>query len=158
MRLFLDDGRANPADFGSSALLCAAYEGHVKVVKLFLKDGRANPSDCNSDALWVAASCDHYKVVRLLLNNGLANPADLNSAALRYAAGCGHVKVVKLLLEDGRADPTACVPFDANRVEADSGYKSAAVLITADIRMRSRWNIRCDTVFIIIQISLRFDA
>jgi len=88
----------NGADIHTSndqALLLAAYEGHLEVVKLLIKNG-ANVHTRNDEALSFAAREGHFKVVKFLIKNG-ADVHTRNDRALREAKRMGHTGVTELL-------------------------------------------------------------
>ena len=144
-------------EFASAALLAAAKRGHDDVVRLLLNDRRADPADDESFGLCFAASRGHVKVVTLLLKDGRANPASWNSDALWAAAWYGHVRVVKAFLRDGRADPTAS-DFKALMVDLEGRHTEVVAILKRAITMRERWNSRCVSVHIMIQVSLYVNA
>ena len=88
------------------ALLVAAREGHLEIVRLLLEAGADKDAATTTDgatALLLAAFQGHLEVVRLLLEAG----ADKDSAttdgatALLVADREGHLEIVRLLLEAG---------------------------------------------------------
>jgi len=93
-----------------NALMMAANNGHVEVVKELIKHG-ANPNEFTKyscfnapiNVLMVAANNGHLEVVRELLNHGV-DPNDYDSTyinAIMMAAKHKHVEVVRELLSHG---------------------------------------------------------
>ena len=91
--------------FYRTAVMYAAEDGHVEVVRLLLEHGADinAPSKYGSTAWNFAAWGGHVEVVRLLLEHG----ADINAqnddgtTALMSAASGGRVEVMRFLLEHG---------------------------------------------------------
>jgi ankyrin repeat protein len=89
--------------YGRTALICAAYEGHLEMVELLLSDERLdiNASDGYEwTALMYAASKGHLEMVELLLSDERLdiNASDDNGwTALMWAAYLKHSDVAKLL-------------------------------------------------------------
>jgi ankyrin repeat protein len=91
---------------GDSALIVAAADGKLPIVRLLLQRG-ANPNVAGGDTytpLQAAARNGYAEVAQLLIDAG----ADVNAASGRYgytplagAARYGHVEVIKLLLDAG---------------------------------------------------------
>ena len=106
MLLEHDDINVNhTSNYGCTALLIAAGEGHVKIVEMLLKkeDIELNVQDYDygDTALLVAASMGHHHVVRMLLKEenievNLANWA--GDTPLLVAADKRNGEVVNLLL------------------------------------------------------------
>lgn len=88
-----------------TALIPAASQGHVDIVKLLLKEGAdVNAHDKDGiTALMEASIMGHAKVVELLIGAGAEVDAKANShvTALWLAAGEGRVDVMKVLLKNG---------------------------------------------------------
>ena len=87
----------------STALVSAASEGHVDIVRLLL-DKRADieASYNGETALVCAAYWGHSDVIRLLLHKGANIEANYSGGtALCWAAGRGHSDIVRLLLDKG---------------------------------------------------------
>ena len=93
------------AKYGLTALMFAAREGHIDIVRLLLDRG-ANINAINDyerTALMWAANTGHTDVVRLLLDRG----ANINAVdgdgdtALMSASESGHTYTVRLLLDRG---------------------------------------------------------
>jgi ankyrin repeat protein len=105
------DGRYETDDrcgdcWSRTALMEAAYEGHVSVVKLLLKKG-ANPNLYSGFGaiypLMYAAIRGHVEVARTLIQHG-ANLESENidsETALIFATENNHTNVVRVLLEAG---------------------------------------------------------
>jgi ankyrin repeat protein len=92
---------------GSTALVAAAFKGHLSVVDLLATKGKANvdlAGDDGATPLLMAAQEGHLDVVELLLTKSNANVdlADVDGATpLCMAAHKGHVAVVELLVTKG---------------------------------------------------------
>jgi len=99
------DIKAPKVFVGQTALMRAAYDGHVAIVRLLLKAGaNVNAKDREgSTALLSAATRGHVEIVRLLLKAS----ADVNAkneygnTALYSAALFNHIEIVQLLLKAG---------------------------------------------------------
>ena len=97
--------------YGDSALILAAWYGHLDIAKLLL-DVNADVDIANCDgntALNCAAYRGHHQMVELLLIEGSEVDVQDNvtgKTALIKAAYGGHTKVVQMLLE-AEADPDA---------------------------------------------------
>ncbi|MHC4620631.1 MAG: ankyrin repeat domain-containing protein [Planctomycetota bacterium] len=97
---------------GTTALMVAAQNGHMEIVKALLEakaDVNIQRKTDGVTALWMAAQNGHVEVVKLLLES----KADVNvkdktygATALMMAAQKGHTDIVKLLLEN-KADVNA---------------------------------------------------
>ena len=109
---------------GETALLLAAWNGHLPMVQWLLQKGGARIDEADNDgetALLLAAWNGHLPMVQWLLAEGGARIDDANnqgSTALLYAALNGHLPVVQWLLAEGGA-----------RIdETDIGGKTALLL------------------------------
>ncbi|KAL9629837.1 MAG: hypothetical protein Q9164_006702, partial [Protoblastenia rupestris] len=87
-----------------AAIVAAASNGHVDVVRLLSERGRfLDKEKALGQSLFRASARGYSLVVQMLLDSGV----DVNSSnfdgqnALHYAALCGHVRVAWLLLERG---------------------------------------------------------
>ncbi|KAI3434440.1 hypothetical protein D9Q98_002517 [Chlorella vulgaris] len=103
LRLALDRNVDTADGHGGTALLDAAANGQVEVVRLLLDRG-ADLEAVDSDgdtALAVAAAHGHVEVVRLLLKNSanLDAPGRNGYTPLIGAALAGHLEVVQVLLK-----------------------------------------------------------
>lgn len=92
------DGRSNNPT-RNVAFQCAAYRGHLSIVKYLVAKG-ANVHSDDDHALRWAASYGHEAVVRYLVENG-ANVHAKDDDAVCTAAYFGHDSVVKCLIEHG---------------------------------------------------------
>ena len=96
--------RAFHIEFGDTALIMAAYHGHIEVVARLLQVESIDVNQAGykgTTALWCAAYNGHNAVVKYLLAaQGIdVNHANNNgSTALMLAAQNGHIEVVKYLL------------------------------------------------------------
>ena len=94
-------------NLGRTALMCAASNDHVDVVKLLLDqkeiavDGVGN--DNQKTALMCAANKGSVELVELLIGKGakVGEKSTEGRTALMYAAGGGNCEVIKLLLNEG---------------------------------------------------------
>ena len=107
------------------ALLTAAKEGDVKMVKQHLKDGaRVNHSMNRQTPLIEASINSHLAVARLLLREG-ADPNRCDSkgnAPLKYAAHKGNHKLVRILLGRGAQASDAEADEQPLHFAADQGH------------------------------------
>ncbi|KAJ3277616.1 hypothetical protein HK104_003131 [Borealophlyctis nickersoniae] len=112
----LESGGLNVHADNGDALLSAALNGHLSVVKLLfdkgadlhaqdswcLESGGLNVHADNGHGLRAAARNGHLSVVKLLLDKGADLHAEQHGwSALSWAAGGGHLDVVQLLLDKG---------------------------------------------------------
>ncbi len=67
LKVLLEDGRANPADWDNQAIRWAAEYGHYECVDLLLKDVRVDPTAKDNYALRMAEKNGHLAVVMTLL-------------------------------------------------------------------------------------------
>jgi ankyrin repeat protein len=108
----IDNGKLSKFfEYGRTALLRAAKDGHEAVVRLLLESGKTDidSKDNNGQTpLSWAAENGHEAVVRLLLESGKADidskDTEYGQTPLSWAAENGHEAVVRLLLESGKAD------------------------------------------------------
>lgn len=98
LKLLLKDGRADPSDLGSRALLDACREGHIEVVRLLLKDGRADPGAVQNHCLKLVCEAGYIEIVKLLLEDKRVDVHSLNCCAIISAFQCNHYNIVKLLI------------------------------------------------------------
>ncbi len=89
------------------ALVRAAANGHVDVVKFLLRHAMLDPAANGNCAIWLAAQCGHLAVVERLLQDRRVDPSARDNHAVRLAAERGHLAVVDRLLRDKRVDPSA---------------------------------------------------
>ncbi|MBX3708541.1 MAG: ankyrin repeat domain-containing protein [Gammaproteobacteria bacterium] len=99
----------NIGDNGRTALLIAAENGQLEVIKALLEDEHINvnlTTNENKTPLYIAAEFGHLDVIRMLLADKRVNVNEVatedNQTALFIAAQEGHHEVVKALLEDER--------------------------------------------------------
>ncbi|TAN44358.1 MAG: hypothetical protein EPN22_07690 [Nitrospirae bacterium] len=94
---------ANP--FGETALMAAAADGHIEIVKQLLKYGSAvNAKSKNGwSALSAAAMMGHSEVVDFLIAHGadMSSKDRFGQTALIEAVGSGHFDTARLLIEQG---------------------------------------------------------
>ena len=91
---------------GTTALLFAAQNGRLEIVRLLLQKGadKDKENDHGTTALFIAAQNGHLEIVRLLLQEGAdKDKADSCSRAtpLHFASVKGHTDIAKLLLLSG---------------------------------------------------------
>ncbi|ORX82395.1 ankyrin [Anaeromyces robustus] len=90
---------------GCSALMCAAKNGHLKIIQKLCDQGafikEKNNQGCN--ALMIAAENGHLDVIQYLHERGLSfhGKNKEKKTALILAAQNGHLSVVKYLIEQG---------------------------------------------------------
>jgi ankyrin repeat protein len=94
----------NPLVWFNKALIAAASQGHLKVIKFLVKH-EADLHTQDDQALIMAASKGSLKVLKYLMAHH-ANPRAQNSRALIEAASQGHLSVLKYLIKQG-GDPLA---------------------------------------------------
>lgn len=127
----------NEALSGKNALMRAAEEGHVAVVKLLLADNRIKPNmqtTGGKTALLLAAEENKRKVVEALLQDERVDPniADKHGwTALMYASFQGHEEVVAKLLSHPEIDAAIQSDDDwtALTLARASGYTGIADLL-----------------------------
>jgi hypothetical protein len=140
-------------EFGHTALIWAASQGHVGIVGLLLARGpdvNAVASDGTSmTALMTAACRGHLDVVNLLLEHGarIWIPGG-DSCALALACHRGHLAVVQRLIAHGGWRESADAPsLVYSAVESGSAGMLAAVLWAGAGRKENvlRWQLeRCE--------------
>jgi outer membrane protein assembly factor BamB len=106
LRALLDAGvkADSPGRHGLTAVMLAAEQGHLEVVKLLLERGAklgARESFFHQSALDRALGGDHLAVARLLLEKGDAGA----QAALRTAIQRGDLELAKAALASGQLEP-----------------------------------------------------
>jgi len=77
----------------NEAMIIAAKNGHIDIVKLMLEKGTTN----YNEAMIIAAKNGHIDIVKLMLEKGTTN----YNEAMINAAKNGHIDIVKLMLEKG---------------------------------------------------------
>lgn len=87
---------------GDSALMMAAYKGHVEAVRALLDKG-AEPNQTGWAALHYAAAVGNNPIVQLLLDKSAYIDAESpnQTTPIMMAARGGHILTVKLLLDEG---------------------------------------------------------
>jgi ankyrin repeat protein len=138
VKILLDEG-ANPnardSEFGMTALMKAAVQGHFAICKLLIERGadvnaRSEKGDSKgSTALMCAASNGYIDICKLLIEHG----ADVNArnkkgwTALMHAGRWGRTDICKLLVENG-ADALAKdnANMTAHMIALEKGHDSAA--------------------------------
>lgn len=88
-----------------NAVIYAAENGFVEIMKLFIADKRVDLSARDNVLIVRAVEYNRPGVVKLLLEDGRADPTARRNLAIKKASLFGYAEVVKLLLEDGRVDP-----------------------------------------------------
>ena len=90
---------------GRNALMEAAYNGHIEIVKLLIvKDANVNSKTISGEtALMFASISGHLIIVEFLLNQGAdVNAKDIwDETALLCSTAMGHIEVVECLLNSG---------------------------------------------------------
>jgi len=69
VKLFLEDGRINPAMSDNYPIRSATHDDLYDIIKLLMEDERVDPSDFNNDALYTAVSHESYDIVKLLMTD-----------------------------------------------------------------------------------------
>ena len=108
------NGRASP-------IACAAYGGHLEVVRYLLDRG----ADPNQGALCNAARMGRLEIVRLLLDHG----ADEGYMPLHRAAASGHADVVDLILNRGGLAEAAVVVQETTLHHASNAQITELLLV-----------------------------
>lgn len=87
---------------GTSALMYAAWGGHLNIVKFLVECGANINLKTNADALSGAASFGHLEIVRYLIDHGAdVNQVINNATALDNAISMGRNEVIDLLKKYG---------------------------------------------------------
>lgn len=90
---------------GDSALMIAARDGKIEVVKELIEAGADvnHKNDDNNNALWPACRSENTEIIELLIagKTDMDNQNANGSTALMYAASAGKEQVVRLLLKYG---------------------------------------------------------
>lgn len=114
-------------EFGRTALACAAFGGHDKIIQMLLDRGaNVNPTDHFVESpLIFAAEQGYDNIVQLLLDRGAEVNANvygrlMKGTVLKYAVNQGHDRIVQLLLERG-----ADVNLDPGRGECAPLHSAA---------------------------------
>jgi hypothetical protein len=97
--LWLKEKNVNLRVGYDNALLWAARNGHLEIIKFLVKNG-ANVNARNDYALRWAAIYGHLEVCQFFVKNG-ANVNARNDSALRWAAEKGHLEVCQFLVQNG---------------------------------------------------------
>ncbi len=97
----IDFERTNAA--GENALMMAAYQGLLPIVKLMVETYEVEVNKTGWTALHYAATNGHDNVVKYLLDHAAYIDAESPNAStpLMMAAMSGHITTVKLLLDEG---------------------------------------------------------
>ena len=99
--------------FGNTALISAAINGDIEVVRILCENGaQLDIEDNNGNtALKIASRRDHYDIVRILCENGAdVRNWDRKDDFLKQACINGHNKFVRGLLQGGANQNSAgCV-------------------------------------------------
>ncbi|CAE6958645.1 ANKRD50 [Symbiodinium sp. CCMP2592] len=105
---------------GRTALMEAAFSGHLKVVEALLKAGAQLEAreELGRTALTIAATSGHLNVVRALVLDG-AEPEACNPSCFMSVAKAGHLDVAEVLLKVG-------VPLEGRDERGHTALVSAA--------------------------------
>jgi len=143
VRVLLDAGVVDDAQYGTTALFEAAAHGWKDIVELLIDAGASVDSvDNTTPPLIGAAAAGHRAIVELLLSKGadvLASDS-YGKTALHAAAGAGAPEVVQLLLSagarPGAADDDGTTPLHvaAMMEQADSVAQLLAAGAPVDAR------------------------
>ncbi|KAJ3321047.1 hypothetical protein HDU76_000157 [Blyttiomyces sp. JEL0837] len=98
VRLFLEDGRADPTYDDGAMIVVASQKAHDKIVDLLCESGRVDPGCSNNLAIRIAAECGHAEVVRVLLRQEKVDAAVADNLPLRDAVRNGRTETVRVLL------------------------------------------------------------
>jgi hypothetical protein len=108
VQLVLQAGaNVNHVEYPATALIMAAWSGHIDVVRILLDAGANTNLDVGRTALNRAAESGHIDVVRALLDAGASTDQPGNGGGTYYgdplinAAAAGHIDVVRALLDAG---------------------------------------------------------
>ena len=105
---------------GTTALIFAALNGHLEIVRLLLQEGADKDKENNNGAtpLMIASRQGHLDIVWLLLQEGAdKDKADINGVTpLHFASVKGHTDIAKLLLLSG-ADKERKDKFDRKALD-----------------------------------------
>ena len=130
-------------NYGDTALMSAAREGHTETAELLLKHG----ADVNVKhtsgytALWKAVFNGHTKTVELLLKHGADANDNADTTALMWAACSGNTEVAEALLKHGAdinaKDNDGCTAL--MKVSRGGEVKTAELLLKygADINVKN---------------------
>lgn len=131
VKLLLEDGRADPAEDDSYAMVAAAENDHDDVVKMLIADGRACPfADETSDeidALEVATERGHYVVMSIFMQDQRLTAKSLDIACMT-AGRQGDEQALRILLQDPRASRAICFAS-----ACDSGHLAIVEMLAADV-------------------------
>ena len=124
----------------STALMVAAYQGHVGVIDALAECGGLGDVDAEDEdqetAAWTAAAEGHTDVLRRLLELG-ADPRPhsmLKMSLLAIAASGGHVDVIDLLVERGVHGDLEAKAWDGSTAiwnAASNGHPDAVLRLLA---------------------------
>ncbi|CAE7588513.1 KIDINS220 [Symbiodinium sp. CCMP2592] len=111
---------SSPDRLGRTALMEAAFSGHLKVVEALLKAGAQLEAreELGRTALTIAATSGHLNVVRALVLDG-AEPEACNPSCFMSVAKAGHLNVAEVLLKVG-------VPLEGRDERGRTALVSAA--------------------------------
>ena len=109
-RLIEEEG-VDPSAHNNDAVIWAAWNGHIKVVKYLCSlpiEKGVDPSAMDNLAVRGAAQDGHLDVVKYLCSLSSVDPSAWDNDAVSHAAGKGYLEIVKYLCElplDRRVDP-----------------------------------------------------
>lgn len=102
------DNRRYTSYYNQTALMCAAENGHEKVVALLLGYGAKidNVNNLGRNVIHFAAKNNRLEIIRFLFNQpegkkAIDNQSRMRETAISIAAGEGHVEVVRFLIAKG---------------------------------------------------------
>ena len=104
--LLLRDGRADPTESNSIAIVRASETGNAGIMQMLLRDGRADPSTVSNAAINIAAREGHDDAVRLLLNDPRVDPTDRDNEAVLTADDLDSFGALDLLIRNAKVFST----------------------------------------------------
>jgi hypothetical protein len=136
VELLLNDPRIDPTTYEQSALLDAATNGHVDIVRHLLKDPRVDPTIDNNQVLISASEQGHADIVSLLLTIPSVNPNARDDRAFHLAVENAHTRVVERLLP--RVDMNSkyhSLMYSIQRITFNTTHRDIIGLFLSDHRV-----------------------